>query len=549
MARRHTAVAAAPSAGVPPLVFQPDTYQGMQRGINVIAGAVRPTLGPLPRLVAVDPVSRGNRQPELLDSGGLIARRILELPDRDADVGAMLLRQLLWKQHEEAGDGTATTAVLFQAVYNEGARFIAAGGNAMRLRHYLEAGMRVVLDQLAKMAVPLDGQEQIARLALSISHDGTLAAALGEIFDIIGEHGLLEIRSGHSRAMEWEFVEGTYYKGGIHAQAIAATGQRSVELVDAAVFVSDLDIEEPEQLVRLIALAHAAKKKALVVVTRKLSEKVVGLLASINRDTAQFQAIAAKVPDEIREQAAVLDDLSVLTGARVFLRSIGDVVDTAQVDHLGAARRVWADHDYFGVVNGKGSPHELRSHFATLSRAYDQTEDLEMRKKLRERIGKLLGGAAVLRVGGSTDLEINVGKKSAERTANALRGALASGVLSGGGAALLDCRPLLRRMADHAQNLEERMAYRILLRALEEPTRAIVENAGYEAEPILQRIEAAGTGFDVRCGRIATMADAGVLDSAGVIMSAVRGALASAALALTVDVLMHHRKPETAIDP
>jgi chaperonin GroEL len=544
--QRSSAKMALPRPG---LVFQPRAYDGMRKGINLIAEAVRPTLGPLPRRVAIDPVSRGNTPPELFDNGALIARRIIELPDRDADMGAMLLRQMLWKQDQEVGDGTVTAAVLFQSVYNEGLRYIAAGANPMRLRHFLENGLRVILHQLTRNAVPLDGQDCITQLAMSICHDAPLAATLGEIFDTLREHGSVEFRSGRRRDIEWEFVEGTYYRGGIHSLVLFAGGQRHIELTDAAVFVSDLDLEEPEQLVRLIALAYAARKKALVIVARNISERLIGVLVSVNKDPRPFQAIAVKAPDDLQEQAAMLDDLGILSGGRVFRQATGDTVDGAQLDDLGGARRVWANSEYFGVVGGKGSARTLRQHVSALRRAFDRTDDLEMRKKLRERIGKLMGGAAILHVGDSTDLELKARRDNAERTAAALRSALVRGCLPGGGAALLSCRPVLRRMAECAEDPDERMAYRILIRGLEEPTRAIIENAGYEAEPILRQIEKSGTGFDVRCGEIVDMAGVGIIDSAGMVMTAVQEAIAGAALALTIQVLVHHRKPATSVDP
>ena len=533
----------------PRLVFQPGTNTGMQQGINVIADAVRPTLGPLPRFVSIDPVSRGNRQPELLDDGGLIARRIVALPDRNADMGAMFLRQVLWKQHEEAGDGTATTAVLFQSVYNQGVKYIAAGGNPMRLRHSLEHGLKRIVEALERMTIPLDGEEAIAHLARSICQDEPLAEALGAVFDVIGEQGLLEIRSGHSRALEHEFIDGTYFKGGLHPKAAAALDQRSLEVVDAITFVGDLDLDDPQDLVRLIALTAAAQKQALVIVARTVSEQVGTVLASVNRDPTRFQIVVAKLPDDLQIQPAMLDDLAVLLGGRAFLRAVGDTIDSAKLDDLGRVRRAWADREYLGIVGGKGSPLGLRSHVAALRRAIDQTDDLASRKHLRERIGRLLGGAALLRCGGSTDLEINLRKASAERTAEALRGALAHGILPGGGAALLACRRLFSDAAACADSLDERVAYDILSRALEAPTRAIVENAGYDAEPIIAQIDQPGAGFDARSGQIADMGCAGIVDSAGVIISAVHQAIASAALALTVDVLVHHRSPTTAIDP
>ena len=300
---------------------------------------------------------------------------------------------------------------------------------------------------------------------------------------------------------------------------------------------------------RLIALTAAAHKQALVIVARNVSEQVGAVLASVNRDPARFQIVVAKLPDDLQIQPAMLDDLATLLGGRAFLRAVGDTIDSAKLDDLGRAQEAWADRDYFGIVDGGGSPAALDRHLATLRRALDQTDDLAARKQLRERIGRLLGGAAVLHCGGSTDLEISLRKASAERTAEALRGALAHGILPGGGAALLACRRLFSDAAECADSLDERMAYAILSRALEAPTHAIVENAGYDAEPIIAQIDQLGAGFDARSGQIADMDGAGIVDSAGVIISAVQRAIASAALALTVDVLVQHRNPTTAIDP
>jgi chaperonin GroEL len=526
------------------LVFQPHTRLGFQKGINLLVDAIRPTLGPLPRLVAIDPISRGNKQPTLMDNGGLIARRIIELPDRDADMGAMFLRQVIWKQHEEVGDGTATTAVLFQSVYNQGVKYIAAGGNPMRLRHYLETGMKVVLDTLAEMTLPLDSQEAITRLALSICHDKALANALGEIFDTIREHGMLEIRSGNRREMEHEYLQGAFFKLNVNAQTYFPNGQRQIELTDAAIFISNLDFDEPEHLIRIVALAYALKKKTLFILAKRLSPRVVGVLASVNKDPQQFQAVAISSPE-----SDTLDDMALLTGGRAFLQILGDTIASANPSDLGAVRRIWANKDYLGIAGGKGSPLVLREHVSMLRRAIVNTNNLEMRKKLRERIGRLMGGAAILRVGGCTDTEIKLHKENAERTAEAIRSAFVQGIVPGGGAALLACRPILECMAENAENLDEKMAYRILSRALEEPTRAMLENAGYEPGAFLAQMTDGVTGFDVYSGKLLNMAEAGVVDSAGVIQSAVHQAFASVALALTIDVLVHHQQRETSINP
>src|SRR5689334_16824735 len=194
MRRRRPSTTIKQAPRTPHVTFQPRAGEGMRRGINLLADLVRPTLGPVPRLVAVDRIAPGPTCPELLDDAGLVARRFLAVGDRQADLGAMFLRHVLWRQHERAGDGTATTAVLFQSVYNQGHQRIAAGGNAARLRRCLEQDLRLILDALAEMAVPLRGQQQIAQLAESISKDPELANALGEIFDIVGEHGAIDVR-------------------------------------------------------------------------------------------------------------------------------------------------------------------------------------------------------------------------------------------------------------------------------------------------------------------------------------------------------------------
>jgi chaperonin GroEL len=218
---------------------------------------------------------------------------------------------------------------------------------------------------------------------------------------------------------------------------------------------------------------------------------------------------------------------------------------------LGQARRAWADDEFFGVAGGKGAPRSVRAHVSKLRMALENVEDQEARKKIRERLGKLLGGTAILRVGGMGDIAIRTRKELAERTIAALRTAIGKGALPGGGVALLACRSTLRRMADHAEDLDERMAFRILSRALEEPARTILRNAGYDPSPLMDQIDRAGAGcgLDVRSGCIVDMARAGIVDSAGVLNAAAHEAVASAALALTIDVLVHKQRPEMSFEP
>jgi len=532
------------------VVFQPATYRGMQRGINRIVKAIRPTLGPLPRVVAIARVL-SDRTPELLDNGGMIARRIIQLANCDEDMGAMFIRHLLWRLHEKVGDGTATAAALFQSVYNQGVRYVTSGGNAMQLRRYLEKGMRVTLDELTGMAVHLEGEERLAQIAESICYDPPLAKMLGEIFDIIGEYGRLEILSGHSRELEREYVEGMYWTGGIRSrQMITDHTQFRTEMENAAILISDLKIEDPRQLMPLVEMARQAEIRSLLITAQKLSDSAVSLLLAASQDPSQFQAIAVKARGlAADDQAAAMEDLAILTGGRPFVNAAGYTLSGVKSQDLGRARRVWADRFSFGIVGGKGDPRALRKHIANLRAVFRQAKDPAVRKKLRERIGKLMGGSATLWVGGTTELEIEARKELAERTANVLRGAIMEGVVPGGGVSLLACRPALQRMVDQSTDPDERAAYRILIKALEEPIRTILTNAGHNASEVMAEIKRAGAGygFDVRSRQVVDMVQAGIFDAASVQKAAVHSAIAGAALALTVDVLIHHKKPEEVI--
>jgi chaperonin GroEL len=536
----------------PQVVFQPQAYRGMQRGINQMVEAVRPTLGPLPRFVAIDRAAE-NRMPELLDNGAAIARRILDLPDRDADVGAMFVRHVLWQVHERVGDGAATTAVLLQSIYNQGVRYLASGGNAMLLRHHLEEGMHVILNELTGMTVLVEGRQILAQVAESICYEPCLARLLGEIFDIIGEHGQLDIRSGRSRELEREYVEGMYWDGGLLSrEMITDHAKLRTEMHNAAILIGDLALEDPHPLVPVLEMANGAGIRALLILATQLSSSVTALLLSASREPEKFQVIAAKTPGvTTTDQAMAMEDLAILTGGRPLLKVAGHTLTGVRLQDLGQARRVWADRTYSGIVGGRGNPRVLRTHIASLRSAFGRTTDKDLRQKLQKRIGKLLGGSATLWIGGATETEIKARRELAERTADALRGVVREGMLPGGGVSLLACHQPLRHRLEYNADADRRAAYQILIKAMEAPIRAILSNAGYDASEVMAEIRQAGNGhgFDVRSRQVVDMAQAGIWDAAAVLKTAVHSAVSGAALALTTDVLVHHKKPQQVTEP
>jgi chaperonin GroEL len=527
----------------PGVVFQPAVFKGMREGIQQIVSALRPTLGPYPRVVLVDGGPGNREHPEILDDGATIARRVIQIPNREADVGAMYIRHILWRLHEEVGDGIVIAALIFKAVYEGGLRYVAAGGNPMLLRRHLEEGARLIVETLETSSFSLSGKEQLTRLAETICHDPPLSALLGEIFDIIGEYGRLEIRTGKGRSLEREYVEGMYWSGGILSR-LFLTDKRlcRTRLEDAALLITDLEIDDPRELVIPVGLAAQAGFKSMVIVCESLSEMATAFLV---QNRKQIHAIGVQTPTVDRR--AALQDMSILTGGRPFLKATRDSLHRARREDLGQARRVWANREHFGVVGGKGDPRRLREHLATLRAAFAKAEDRTKELALQQRIGKLLGGFAVLYVGGITETEIDLRKDLAARTANAMRGAMREGVLPGGGVALRTCRPLLHVRRADAGSSEERAAYEILLCAVEAPFVALLENAGLEAGAVAAEIDAVGPGcgFDVTTGEVVDMVEAGIFDAAAVLKAAVRSAVNGAALALTTDVVVHRKAPPT----
>ena len=535
----------------PRIVFQPATYRGFQRGTDCMVNAVRPTLGPLPRVVANQLVMKSTL-PELLDNGGIIARRMLGLPDRTADMGAMLVRHMMWSVYQDVGDGTVTAAVLFQAIYNEGVRYVVAGGNAMRLRHHLESGMALILDELDGMTRPLQGKQALAQAAESICHDPPLAALLGEIFDIIGEYGQLELRDGHGRELVREYVEGMYWDGGILARQMLDPVRLRVDLENVSILVSDLALEDPRALMPVLETVIKADNRALLVLATKVAPEVTALLLAASKEPERFRVIAAKLPGTVKpDQMTAMEDLAYLVGGRALVAAAGDTLGGFKLESLGRARRVWADKDYLGIIGGKGSPRALREHVIYLRTAYQRATDREARAALRKRIGKLLGGSATLWVGAITEAELKRRREVAERTADAIRGVVQEGVVPGGGVALLGCQSALRERLSQCKDADERAAYRILVKAMETPLRALVGNAGRDAAAVLGEIAHAppGYGIDLRSDDIVDIAQAGIWDATSVQKRALRSAISTAALALTTDVLIQHAKPEQALEP
>lgn len=532
----------------PKVIHQPQTQRALKRGISTLTQAVAPTLGPLPRRS----VTQNLDKLELLDDGGLIARRIIALPESDDDVGAMLLRQVLWRMRQHTGDGAATTAVLYEQIYNEGLRFIAAGADPMRLRGRLTEALPRLIERLRAETRYLSNEEELRAAAFSVCYDEEMSRILGEVLYTIGPQGQVDVREGHGRGMEYNYVAGCYWKGGAQSKEMLRGSHRQVaELHDASILVTDMEIEEPAEMAPLMQLALRCGIKELLLIVASISEKGLSL-ALDKRLSDKILTVVATIdefhPADLHQAQA---DISLLTGGRPILLQAGESLDTVKQSDFGQARWIWADDKHFGFASGKGNPQTIRDQARRLRQTYRETDDDDTRARALNRLGKLSGGLATVYVGGIAKEEIRQRKDLAERTIRTLRGAAGGGVIPGGGVALAACRDWLLAEADCCDELEGRAACFILAHATEAPARSLLENAGYDPSEILAQLTPGerNGGFDVMQGAFVDVDAAGIVDVAEVQVEALRHAVSSAALALTVDVLVLHRDPETMTEP
>ena len=533
----------------PALILEPDVQPKLQVGISTIAEAVKPTLGPLPRNVAVNNVM-DHKPPELLDNGAAIARRIFELPDRLADVGAMILRHTLWQVQEEVGDGTATAAVLFEAIYRGGRRFIAAGGDAMQLRGRLQVSARIIAAALDEMSEPVNGVEQLSAVGASICNEPVLARALGEAFETLGEWGQLDLRKAYGRDITWEYVDGSYWERGIETRGMLE-GEEYGRLVigEAAVLISDLKLGEPKQVLPLIMAAMKTGHRGLLLIADEFSDEVKTFLLA-NRNPGKFGVIPVRAPfstpDDRRE---ALEDIAIMTGGTPIISAAGQTLAGLRLSDLGKARQAWASKGLFGFTSGSGDPRVWRDHTRQLQSQYESAPDLASRQRALKRLGKLMGGSATLYTGGASESEIEYLREGTKRAAATLRAAIGTGVVPGAGIALIRCREHLPPVDQ--DELVARAADRILRDALSRPTRVIAANAGLEGGQILAELERepGKLAFDARCGTVMPLAQSRVYDVTSVLKSAILTAVSGATQALTIEAVVQHRSPETTYDP
>jgi len=419
------------------------------------------------------------------------------------------------------------------------------------MRKGLEQSVEVAADQLRKMARPLEGEEAIARVARAACQDEELSSLLGEIFDIVGREGYVQVERGHKRGLERQYVEGGYWKNGwLSPHFVTDQARQVAELEEPAILVSDLQINSASQLVPILDQLIRAGSKSFMVIGRDVSDSALGLLVH-NAQRKVIPTLAVRAAGYGSERRGILQDIAVLTGGRPLSPEVGASLEGVGMADLGRARRTWADRSRFGLAGGRGDPRSLRRHVARVRRELAAEEDADEREKLRRRLGILLGGVATLRVSAATDSEAEARKVRAERAVVALRAALQGGVVPGGGRAYLACQDAVQTAGQKLRDDAQRVGFAILHRALEEPLRAIAANMGHAAGTVVAQVRASppGVGFDARSGQLCDLWARGILDAEQTLEAALRGAMSGVAMVLTTEVLVHRGKPLESLEP
>ncbi|HET7526270.1 MAG TPA: chaperonin GroEL [Burkholderiaceae bacterium] len=529
------------------LLFHDAARERIRHGVDALAEAVKVTLGPRGRTVILE---REFGSPQIVNSGVLVAKSI-ELEDRFENMGAQLMREVAARTSEMAGDGTTTATVLAQAMIHEGLRYLAGGMNPMDLKRGIERAVNAVVDELKRVAKPCGTGQEIAHVAaISANNDRSIGELLAGAIDKVGREGAISIEDGSGLVSELETVEGLQFDRGFLSPYFINNAERQIAVLeDAAILLFDKKLSSLKELLPLLEEVVKAGRPLLVIAEEIDSDALATLVVNTIRGT--IKSCAVKAPGFGDRRKAMLQDIAVLTGGTLVSEEVGLTLEKAQLSNLGRARRVEIAKETTTIIGGAGAPAMIEARIASIKQERKAATSDYDREKLDERIAKMSGGVALIKVGAATETELKERKVRVEDALHATRAAVAEGIVPGGGVALVRARHVLRQTT--GANLDESSGVRIVARALEEPLRNIVANAGQEPSVVFNRVDAsdaAAFGYNAASGDYGDMLAMGVIDPVKVTRLALQNAASIAALVLTTDCLIAEApKPKMAASP
>ncbi|HFI0621183.1 TPA: chaperonin GroEL [Streptococcus suis] len=519
--------------------FAADARESMVRGVDILADTVKVTLGPKGRNVVLE---KAYGSPLITNDGVTIAKEI-ELEDHFENMGAKLVSEVASKTNDIAGDGTTTATVLTQAIVREGLKNVTAGANPIGIRRGIEAAVATAVEALKAQASPVSNKAEIAQVAAVSSRSEKVGEYISEAMERVGTDGVITIEESRGMETELDVVEGMQFDRGYLSQYMVTDNEKMVaELENPFILITDKKISHIQDILPLLESILQTNRPLLIVADDVDGEALPTLV--LNKIRGTFNVVAVKAPGFGDRRKAMLEDIAILTGGTVITEDLGLDLKDATIEALGQAAKVVVDKDGTTIVEGAGNPEAIANRVAVIKSQIELTTSEFDREKLQERLAKLSGGVAVIKVGAATETELKEMKLRIEDALNATRAAVEEGIVAGGGTALVN---VIDSVAKLELTGDDETGRNIVLRALEEPVRQIAYNAGYEGSVIIDKLKNSelGTGFNAATGEWVNMMDAGIIDPVKVTRSALQNAASVASLILTTEAVVAN-KPEPA---
>ena len=527
--------------------FSSDARSAMVRGVDILADTVKVTLGPKGRNVVLE---KSFGSPLITNDGVTIAKEI-ELEDHFENMGAKLVSEVASKTNDIAGDGTTTATVLTQAIVREGIKNVTAGANPIGIRRGIETAVAAAVEALKNNAIPVSNKEAIAQVAAVSSRSEKVGEYISEAMEKVGKDGVITIEESRGMETELEVVEGMQFDRGYLSQYMVTDNEKMVaDLENPYILITDKKISNIQEILPLLESILQSSRPLLIIADDVDGEALPTLV--LNKIRGTFNVVAVNAPGFGDRRKAMLEDIAILTGGTVITEDLGLELKDATIEALGQAAKVSVDKDSTVIVEGAGNPEAIANRVAVIKSQIETTTSEFDREKLQERLAKLSGGVAVIKVGAATETELKEMKLRIEDALNATRAAVEEGIVAGGGTALVNVIPAVEALELTG---DEATGRSIVLRALEEPVRQIAYNAGYEGSIVIDRLKnaEAGTGFNAATGEWVNMIESGIIDPVKVSRSALQNAASVASLILTTEAVVANKPepvaPAPAMDP
>jgi chaperonin GroEL len=527
------------------LKFETDARQALEAGVNKLAEAVKVTLGPKGQYVVLD---KKFGSPTITNDGVTIAREI-ELEDIFENQGAQLVKEVATKTNDIAGDGTTTATVLAQTIVHEGLRNVAAGANPVILRNGIDKAVAVAVEAIKAQAQDISGREEISRVGAISARSEEVGDVIAEAIDKVGKDGVVNVEESQTFGMDLEFTEGMQFDKGYLSPYFVTDQERMEAVLDEPyILMANQKIGNVQDLLPILNQVMQSNRPLLIIAEDVEGEALATLI--VNKLRGTFTAATVKAPGFGDRRKRMMEDIAILTGGEVITEELGLRLENTQLNQLGRARKVVVTKDTTTIVDGAGDADRIRGRINQIKAEIETTDSDFDREKLQERLAKLAGGVAVIKVGAATETELKERKHRVEDALSATRAALEEGIVPGGGVALLHAQ---EPVADLLESLDgdERAGARIVYRALEEPIRQIAENAGADGSIVVDKVrsQSGATGFNALTGEYADLVAAGIIDPAMVTRSALQNAASIGSLIVTTEVIVAEPEDETPAMP